>query len=65
MIITKTKNDIRIPFNEWNKLKKNPLFMDLIELLEDSKDLEEAKSVTGKDLTLAQYLKKRAIQSNY
>lgn len=65
MIITKTKKDIRIPFNEWNKLKRNPLFTDLIELLEDSKDLEEAKSVSGKGITLAQYLKKRGIQNNY
>jgi hypothetical protein len=58
------KEDIRIPREDWESLKKNPAFGELLELLEDKYDLEEAKSVKGKDISLADYLKKRAIRNN-
>ncbi len=58
----KATTDIRIPRAEWNRLKKNPFFRDLVELLEDRNDLQAAKKVRGKSLTLTQYLKKRGIR---
>ena len=63
-MLTKTKSDVRIPRREWDKLRKNPHFNELIELLEDQADLEQAKSVRGKDLTLGQYLRKRGLPTN-
>ncbi|MBU1680191.1 MAG: hypothetical protein KKD86_15310 [Bacteroidetes bacterium] len=45
-------------------MKKNPAFSDALELLEDISDLEKSKKVKGKDLTLAQYLKKRDVRNN-
>jgi len=45
-------------------MKENPAFSDAIELLEDISDLEKAKKVKGKDLTLDKYLKKRDLQNN-
>jgi hypothetical protein len=50
-----------MPRAEWNRLKKNPSFRDLVELLEDRNDLQAAKKVRGKSLTLTQYLEKRGI----
>jgi len=58
-MLTKTTGDVRIPRAEWNRLKKNPSFRDLVELLEDRDDLQAAKKVRGKSLTLSQYLEKR------
>ncbi len=63
-MLTKTKKQIQIPLKEWEKMKKNPVFSDAIELLEDISDLEKAKKVKGKDLTLEQYLKRRELQNN-
>ncbi|GEM_PF-1607598 len=63
-MLTKTKTSIRIPRKEWETLRENPLFGDLIELLEDRRDLEEAKKVKGKDISLDDYLVKRGIQNN-
>ncbi len=63
-MLTKTKKHIQIPREEWEKMKKNPAFSDAIELLEDISDLEKAKKVKGKNLTLEQYLKKRGLQNN-
>jgi hypothetical protein len=40
-------------------MKKNPALAETIELLEDISDLEEAKKVRGKSLTLEGYKKKR------
>jgi hypothetical protein len=62
-MLTKTKSHIRIPRRQWEKLKKNPNFADMIELLEDQADLEAAKQVRGRDLSLDEYLKKRGIRS--
>jgi len=62
-MLTKTKKDVRIPRGQWEKLKKNPNFADMIELLEDQADLEAAKQVRGRDLSLDEYLKKRGIRS--
>ena len=61
-MLTKTRTDVRIPRAEWNRLKKNPSFRDLVELLEDRNDLQAAKKVRGKSLTLTQYLEKRGIR---
>lgn len=63
-MLTKTKKQVQIPLEEWEKMKKNPVFSDTIELLEDISDLERAKKVKGKDLTLGQYLKRRDLRSN-
>ncbi len=63
-MLTKTKSFVRIPRKEWDKLKNNPNFTDLIELLEDRADLKTARGIQGEDLTLKQYLKKRGIRNN-
>jgi hypothetical protein len=61
-MLTKTRTEVRIPLAEWNSLKKNPAFGDLVELLEDRDDLKAAKKVHGKSLTLNEYLEKRGIR---
>jgi hypothetical protein len=61
MTIIKTKKQIKIKSSDWEKLKKNPALSETIELLEDISDLEKAKSVKGKSLTIEQYLKKRGL----
>jgi len=63
-MLTKTKKQISIPIDEWEKMKKNPTLVDALELLEDIYDLEKAKNKKGKDLTLEQYIEKRALQNN-
>ncbi len=63
-MLTKTKKQIQIPREEWDKMKTNPAFSDTLELLEDMADLEKAKKVKGKDLTIDQYLAKRELQDN-
>jgi hypothetical protein len=63
-MITKTKEHIQIPRKDWDKMKKNPAFSEAVELLEDIDDLEKAKKVKGKNLTLDQYLEKRGLQNN-
>ncbi|MFN0159131.1 MAG: hypothetical protein ACKVRP_13800 [Bacteroidota bacterium] len=60
-----TKTDVRISRRDWEKLRKNPSFSELIELLEDDRDLQAAKRVRGKDLMLQQYLTKRGIRNNH
>ncbi len=62
-MLTKTERDVRIPRREWEDLRKNPSFVDLIELLEDQEALEKAKAERGSDTSLAQYLKKRGIRN--
>ena len=57
-MLTKTKKQVQIPIKDWDKMKQNPTFSEVIELLEDISDFEEAKKVKGKDLTLEQYLRK-------
>lgn len=61
-MLTKTRTEVRIPRAEWDRLKKNPSFRDLVELLEDRDDLQAAKKVRGKSLTLTQCLEKRGIR---
>jgi hypothetical protein len=61
-MLTRTGKEIRIPRSEWDRLKKNPSFVELVELLEDRDDLQIARKIRGKDLTLSQYLEKRGIQ---
>ncbi len=64
-MLTKSKSEVRISRKEWERLRKNPNFTELIELLEDQADLEAAKRVRGKDMTLSQYLTKRGIRNNH
>jgi len=61
MTISKTKKQIKIATSDWEKLKKNPVLSETIELLEDISDLEKAKKVRGKSLTIEQYLSKRGL----
>ena len=63
-MLTKTKKQIQIPRDEWDKMKTNPAFSEVLELLEDMSDLEKAKKIKGKDLTLDEYLTKRELQNN-
>ncbi|MBI3006255.1 MAG: hypothetical protein HYY49_12690 [Ignavibacteriales bacterium] len=63
-MLTKTRSKVQIPRREWEELRKNPVFADLIELLEDQHDLAAARKVTGKDVELNQYLKNRGIRSH-
>jgi len=63
-MLTKRKKEFSIPIDEWEKMKKNPALGDALELLEDIYDLEKAKKRKGKDITLEQYIEKRAIQNN-
>jgi hypothetical protein len=62
LMVTKTKKDVRISRRDWDKMKKNPIFSEALELLEDIADLEAAKEVRGKDMTLSQYLRKRGLR---
>lgn len=64
-MLTKSKTNVRIPRREWERLKKNPSFGDLIELLEDRADLEAAKKARGKDMSLTHYLTKRGIRNSH
>lgn len=61
MTLTKTKSHVKIARSDWEKMKKNPALSDAIELLEDIADLEKAKKVSGKGISLDKYLKKRGI----
>jgi len=63
-MLTKTKKDVRIHRRDWERLRKNPQFSELIELLEDRNDLQAAKRSRGKDLSLSQYLKQRGIRNH-
>jgi hypothetical protein len=61
MTIVKTKKQVKIQASDWEKLKKNPVMSETLELLEDISDLEKAKKVRGKSLTIEQYLTKRGL----
>jgi len=61
MTLTKTKKHIQIARSDWEKMKKNPALSETIELLEDISDLEKAKKIRGKGLSVEQYLKKRGL----
>ncbi len=63
MTLTKTKANVKIPRKDWEEMKKNPVLSEAIELLEDISDLEKAKKVRGKSVTIEQYLKKRGLQN--
>jgi hypothetical protein len=52
---------IKIARADWEKMKNNPVLSDAIELLEDISDLEKAKKISGKSVTIEQYLKKCGI----
>lgn len=63
-MVTKTSTHVRISRKDWERLKKSPQFGDLIELLEDRADLEAAKKVRGKELTLDQYIAGRGVRNH-
>ncbi|MCL5028737.1 MAG: hypothetical protein M1480_06925 [Bacteroidetes bacterium] len=63
MTLTKTKAHVKISRKDWEEMKKNPVLSEAIELLEDISDLEKAKKVRGKSVTIEQYLKKRGLQN--
>jgi hypothetical protein len=62
-MLIKTNKDVRIPNEQWDALRHNPSFAELIELLEDQEALEKAKLERGEDITLDRYLKKRGIRN--
>lgn len=63
-MLTRTKKHIQIPVEDWDKMKRNPAFSDLIEFLEDISDLEKARNEKGRDLSFDQYLKNRELHNN-
>jgi hypothetical protein len=65
MTLIKTKHQVTIARRDWEKMKTNPAVSEAIELLEDISDLENAKKVHGKSLSIEQYKKRRGIQSSH
>lgn len=65
MTLTKTKTHVTIARRDWEKMKINPALSEAIELLEDIADLEKAKKVRGKSLTIQQYRKKRGLHNSH
>ena len=63
MTLVKTKMHVKIRRKDWEDMKKNPILNEAIELLEDISDLEKAKKIRGKTVTIEQYLKKRDLQN--
>ena len=63
-VLTISKTHVRIPRREWERLRRNPRFGELIELLEDRADLEAAKRVRGRDMTLNEYIAKRGLRNH-
>ncbi|HEX9741136.1 MAG TPA: hypothetical protein VGA29_10210 [Ignavibacteriaceae bacterium] len=61
MTLQKTKTHIKIAKTDWEKMKKNPVVAEVLELLEDISDLKKAKKVRGKSFTIEKYLKKRGL----
>ena len=59
MTLTKTKTLVKIIRSDWEKMKKNPVLSETLELMEDISDLEKAKKIRGKSISVEQYLKKR------
>ncbi len=56
-----SNNNIIIPLAFWNELKKNDYFRELIEVLEDSRDLDEAKKLSTSFTDINAYMKKREL----
>ncbi len=65
MTLTKTKSHIKINRKDWESMKTNPALSEAIELLEDISDLEKAKKIRGRSVTVQQYLKKRGLHSSH
>ena len=63
MTLVKTKTHVKISRKDWEETKKNPSLNEAIELLEDISDLEKAKKIRGKAVSIEQYLKKRGLQN--
>jgi hypothetical protein len=56
------KNNVVIPLEMWNELKEIDYFKELIEVLEDSRELEKAKSKTKSFINLEDYIKERSLK---
>jgi hypothetical protein len=65
MTLIQTKHHGTITRRDWEKTKTNSAVSEALELFEDVSDLERAKKVRGKSMTIAQYQKRRGIQSSY
>lgn len=56
------KNSVVIPLEMWNELKEIDYFKELIEVLEDSRELEKAKVKTKSFMNLDDYIKERSLK---
>ncbi|MFZ4591525.1 MAG: hypothetical protein ACOYN6_11040 [Ignavibacteria bacterium] len=56
------KNSVVIPLEMWNELKEIDYFKELIEVLEDSRELEKAKVKTKSFMNLDNYIKERSLK---
>jgi hypothetical protein len=65
MTVAKTKHRVTIARRDWEKMKKNPALGEAIKLLEDISDLEKAKKVRGKSVTINQYRKRRGLHRTH
>lgn len=61
MTLVKTRTHVKISRKDLEEMKKNPILNDAIELLKDISDLERAKKIRGKAVSIEQYLKKRGL----
>ena len=59
MTLVKTRTHVKISRKDLEEMKKNPILNDAIELLKDISDLERAKKIRGKAVSIEQYLKNR------
>jgi hypothetical protein len=53
------KDSVIISRKKWDELKKNDYYREIIEVLEDSEELEKAKKETTSFVTLKDYLNER------
>jgi len=58
------KNNIIISRKSWEELRKNDYFRELIEVLEDSEELEKAKKESNSFMKLRDYIKNREKKEN-
>ncbi len=53
------KNSVIISRKKWEELKKNDYFKEIIEVLEDSEELEKAEKETSSFIKLRDYINER------
>ena len=59
MVLQVKKNSIIISRKKWEELRKDSYYKDLIEILEESDELEKAKKETSSFTNLREYIKSR------